>query len=67
MTNNNHRPLLDTAGAADYMTVTQHFVRRLVRERRIPFHKIGRLVRFDPADLDAYVDAGRRETRGGRA
>jgi excisionase family DNA binding protein len=35
------------------------FVRRLVRERRIPYVKVGHYVRFDPRDLDAFLDAGR--------
>jgi excisionase family DNA binding protein len=32
------------------------FVRRLVAERRIPFLKVGRSVRFDPADVDAWLE-----------
>jgi excisionase family DNA binding protein len=35
------------------------FVRRLVFERRIAFVKVGRHVRIGPADLDAYITAGR--------
>lgn len=54
------RPLLDVAGAAEYLTTSQHFVRRLVRERRITVVRLGRHVRFDPDDLDAFVAAGRR-------
>ena len=56
-------PLLDVAGAAAYLTTSEHFVRRLVRERRVPFVKLGRFVRFDPADLDRFIEAGRRGTR----
>ena len=40
---------------------TPRFVRRLVDERRIPFHKIGKYVRFDPADIDRFVMDGRIE------
>ena len=29
--------LLTVAQAADYLNITDHFVRRLIRERRIPF------------------------------
>ncbi|MDQ3681383.1 MAG: excisionase family DNA-binding protein [Actinomycetota bacterium] len=47
------------------MGVTPRFVRRLVAERRIPFLKVGRHVRFDPADLDAFLAAGRVEAREG--
>ena len=35
--------------------------RRLVAERRIPFHRLGRLIRFKKADLDAFIEAGRVE------
>ena len=45
--------------AADYMNTSVRFVRRLIAERRIAFHKIGRHVRLDVADLDAFVAAGR--------
>jgi len=51
--------LLDVSAAAAYLSTTVAFVRRLVRERRIPFHKIGRHVRFAPSDLDTFIDAGR--------
>ena len=36
-------------------------MRRLVDERRIPFHKIGKYVRFDPADIDRFAIQGRVE------
>lgn len=57
------RPLLDVTGAADYLTTSTHFVRRLVRERRVAFVKVGRHVRFDPDDLDAFIERGRRPIR----
>ena len=41
--------------AADYLNITAHFVRRLIRERRIPFLKVGRLVRLRRTDLEAYL------------
>ncbi|MFE2752814.1 helix-turn-helix domain-containing protein [Actinosynnema sp. NPDC059335] len=47
--------------AAEYMSTTERFVRRLVAERRIPFHRLGRLIRFKKADLDAFIEAGRVE------
>jgi excisionase family DNA binding protein len=37
------------------------FVRRLIAERRIAFHKVGRHVRLASVDLDAFVNAGRVE------
>lgn len=50
--------LLTVEQAADYLNITEHFVRRLIRERRIPFLKVGRLVRLRRTDIDDYL-AGR--------
>ena len=47
--------LLTVEQAADYLNITTHFTRRLIRERRIPFLKVGRLIRFRRTDLDAYL------------
>jgi excisionase family DNA binding protein len=48
--------------------VTKRFVRRLVDERRIPYLKVGRLVRFDPVDIDRWLNERRVEAAviGGR-
>ena len=40
---------------------TERLLRRLVAERRVPYHKCGGKVLFDLADLDAYAEAGRVE------
>lgn len=49
--------LLTVEQAADYLNITDHFVQRLIRERPIPFLKVGRLVRFRRADLEDYLAA----------
>lgn len=54
------RPLT-VAQAADRMNVSERFIRRLIEERRIAFHRVGRHVRLLPVDLDAFFDAGRVE------
>ncbi|MDI5938843.1 excisionase family DNA-binding protein [Micromonospora carbonacea] len=41
--------------------MSERYVRRLVAERRIPFHKLGRSVRIKAADLAAHVESGRVE------
>ena len=51
--------LIDIATAAQQLGVTVRFMRRLVDERRIPYFKIGKYVRFDPADLARFAKAGR--------
>ncbi len=53
--------LLDVAGAAAHLGVSEAFVRRLVLERRVRYFKVGKFVRFRPSDLDAFVEAGRHD------
>ncbi|WP_050897244.1 helix-turn-helix domain-containing protein [Patulibacter medicamentivorans] len=48
--------------AAAYLGVTERWMRRAVVERRLPFVKVGRLVRFDVVDLDAYIASQRVES-----
>jgi len=55
------RRLLDVDAAAAHLGVNRRYVRRMVNERRIRHFKVGALVRFDEAELDAYLDAGMRE------
>jgi excisionase family DNA binding protein len=52
---------LSVQEAADYLSTSVRFVRRLVAERRVAFHKVGKFVRFAVCDLDAFVAAGRVE------
>jgi len=47
--------------AAKYIDVSERFIRRLVEQRRIRHYKVGQFVKFDTADLDAFVEAGKRE------
>jgi excisionase family DNA binding protein len=46
---------------AVYLNVSVRFVRRLVAERRIAFHHVGRHVRFALTDLDTWLATGRIE------
>ena len=50
--------LLTVEDAAAELGTPVRFVRRLVHERRIRFHKIGKYVRIARADLDAFIAAG---------
>lgn len=52
---------LTVAEAAEYLNTSVRFVRRLIAERRIAFHHVGRHVRLAEDDLDAFVRAGRVE------
>ena len=42
---------------------TERLCRRLVFERRVPFHKVAGKVLLDLQDLDDYSEAGRVEAR----
>lgn len=55
------RRLVDVDGAAEHLTVTPRFVRSLVAERRIPYLKVGKFVRFDLDDLNDWLDDCRVE------
>jgi excisionase family DNA binding protein len=52
---------LSVPEAAQYLNTSVRFIRRLIAERRIAFHKLGTHVRLALADLDAFIAAGRVE------
>jgi excisionase family DNA binding protein len=51
--------LMNINEVANRLGVTVRHVRRLVIERRIPYLKWGHLLRFDPADLDDWLEKAR--------
>lgn len=55
--------LIDIGTLAHHLGVTERFVRRLVEERRVPFYKIGKFVRFDPEDITTWIKESRIEKR----
>lgn len=55
--------LLSIAEVAEHLGVEVRHVRRLVHERRIPFIKWGHLLRFDPADIQKWIDDFRQDPR----
>jgi excisionase family DNA binding protein len=57
------KPLIDIPCVAEALGVTPRHIQRLVAERRIPYLKVGRFVRFDPAELSVWLDQQRREVR----
>jgi len=48
--------LLTIEEAAERLGVTPRMIRRLTTSRRLPFVKVGRLVRFREADIAHCVD-----------
>ena len=61
-------PLMDIEAVAARLGVTVRNVRRLVGDRRIPFVKWRHLVRFDPIEIEAWLEEARvpAETRDRR-
>ena len=55
--NTSTRPVLDVNGVATTYGISVRMMRRLVAERRIPFVKVGRHVRFRPEHIEAWLDA----------
>jgi excisionase family DNA binding protein len=53
--------LLTVDQAAERLGTSVRFIRRLRTEGRIPVVKLGKHIRIDSADLDAYIAAGRQE------
>ena len=51
--------LLTVEDAAERMSTSVRFVRRLIAERRIAFVKLGRHVRIAESDIAAFIEAGR--------
>ena len=53
--------LLTVDQAAERLGTTVRFIRRLRAERRIAVVKLGKHIRIDSKDLDAYIDSSRQE------
>lgn len=55
--------LLTTEKAAHYLGVSARTVKNLMADGRLPFVKIGRSTRLDPADLNDFIAQNRRKQR----
>jgi excisionase family DNA binding protein len=53
--------LHDVESLATRLRVSVRFVRRLVEERRVPYFKIGRHLRFDADEVEAWLAGTRVE------
>ena len=52
--------LVDINVVAARLGVQVRHIRRLVHEPRIPYVKWGHLLRFDPVEIEAWLDRSRR-------
>jgi excisionase family DNA binding protein len=55
--------LLTIDQLAKQLGVTIRHIRRLVAERRVPYLKVGRLIRFDPSEVAEWLDEARHPQR----
>ncbi len=53
--------LTEVTAVAACLGVSVRHVRRLVHERRIPYIKWGHLIRFDPHQIEHWIDMARRD------
>ena len=51
--------LLTVEEAAERLNTKARFVRRLIAERRIEFHRVGRHIRISERALAEFIEAGR--------
>lgn len=51
--------LLTVEQAAERLNTKPRFIRRLIAERRIEFHRVGRHVRISERALADFIEAGR--------
>ncbi|MGH9036610.1 MAG: helix-turn-helix domain-containing protein [Acidimicrobiia bacterium] len=65
-------PLMDVPALAKRLSVPERHVRRLVAENRVPYLKWGHLIRFDPRQIETWLQGAQvpvapaRPLRGGR-
>lgn len=52
--------LLTIEQLAEHPGVTQRHIRRLVAEKRVPYLKWCRFIRFDPTEITAWLDNARK-------
>ena len=55
------RTLIDKNAVAERLATTVRHVEELVKYRRIPFVKVGRLLRFDPDAIEEWIVENTRQ------
>ena len=58
--------LISVEQLADELGVSVRYVRRIIAERRIPYVKVGHLIRFERDEVDRWVEANRVNALTGR-
>ena len=55
--------LMDMSAASTQLGVTKNTLYSWVSQKKIPYVKIGRLVKFDQRDIDAWVEGNKVKPR----
>jgi excisionase family DNA binding protein len=53
------QPWLSVEGIAEYLGVSKETVYRWLERKKIPAHRIGKLWKFKPSEVDQWVKSGR--------
>lgn len=56
--------LLEVSHVAHRLSVSEEFVRRLIRDKKLAAIRLGTRWRIDPIDLKAFIDAQRVASNG---
>lgn len=56
--------LLTIDQLAERLGVTERYIRRLIAERRVPYRKLGKLIRFADHEIAAWLETTRRPQDG---
>lgn len=57
----NNKRLLTVPEVAEYLGFGKQTIYNMISERKIPFVKLGKSVRFDVKDIDVLIEKGRVE------
>jgi excisionase family DNA binding protein len=61
MHNKELKRLLNIKEGAALLNISENTLRQWVHQRRVPIVKLGKAVRFDPEDLQKFIEANRRD------
>ncbi len=56
------QPWLSVEGIADYLGVSKETIYRWLERKKIPAHRIGKLWKFKPSEVDQWVMSGGAST-----
>ncbi len=57
----NPEPWVNLEAVAEHLAVSTDTVRRWIREREMPAHKVGGMWRFKVSEVDSWVREGKKE------